>query len=149
MGGLVAARALADYYDRVTVVDRDTFPAIGNHRKGVPQSRHTHGLLASGRRVLERFFPGIGQELTAAGAVPGDILADSRWIFEGAAHCRPKSGLEGLLLSRPLLEGTVRKYVCALPNIAVMENCDAAGLSQHDGRCRRLKHERSARREHL
>ena len=128
MGGLVAARALADYYERVTIVDRDTFPAIGEHRKGVPQSRHTHGLLASGRRMLEKFFPGIGAELMAAGAIAGDILADSRWIFEGGTHCRPKSGFEGLLLSRPLLEGMVRKYLFALPNIAVMENCDAAGL---------------------
>jgi 2-polyprenyl-6-methoxyphenol hydroxylase-like FAD-dependent oxidoreductase len=46
-GGLLAARVLADHYRQVTVIERDTFPPQGEHRKGVPQSRHTHGLLAS------------------------------------------------------------------------------------------------------
>lgn len=44
-------RALADYYDEVTLIDRDALPLRYKPRKGVPQGRHTHGLLARGRRV--------------------------------------------------------------------------------------------------
>src|SRR5262245_23734899 len=50
MGGLLAGRALADYYDEVTLIDRDALPLGYEPRKGVPQGRHTHGLLARGRR---------------------------------------------------------------------------------------------------
>jgi 2-polyprenyl-6-methoxyphenol hydroxylase-like FAD-dependent oxidoreductase len=37
MGGLLAARALADFYGQVTVLERDVFPAADIPRKGVPQ----------------------------------------------------------------------------------------------------------------
>jgi 2-polyprenyl-6-methoxyphenol hydroxylase-like FAD-dependent oxidoreductase len=53
MGGLLAARALADHYGEVIVVERDALPDAYEPRKGVPQGRHLHGLLARGREVLE------------------------------------------------------------------------------------------------
>ena len=129
MGGLLAARALANHYSKVTVVERDTIPAGVVARKGVPQGRHAHGLLASGAGVLERYFPGIQKELEAQGAVRGDLIRDSLWLHEGAFHTREGGGLEGLLLSRPLLEATVRKRLLALPNIELMERTDATGLA--------------------
>ena len=65
MGGLLAARVLADYYGEVTVVERDALPDAYEPRKGVPQGRHTHGLLARGREVLEQLFPGFTEEAVA------------------------------------------------------------------------------------
>ena len=59
MGGLLAARALSDFYAVVTVLERDAFPRSDIPRKGVPQGRHAHGLLARGRNVIENFFPGL------------------------------------------------------------------------------------------
>ena len=56
MGGLLAARALSDFYAVVTVLERDAFPQSDIARKGVPQGRHAHGLLARGRAVIENFF---------------------------------------------------------------------------------------------
>ena len=50
MGGLLAARALADYYGQVIIVERDALPEDDEPRKGVPHGRHTHGLLAGGAR---------------------------------------------------------------------------------------------------
>jgi len=73
MAGLLAARALADFYDTVTVLERDTFPLSDLPRKGVPQGRHAHGLLARGRSVIEQFFPGWTDEVVASGGVRGDI----------------------------------------------------------------------------
>ncbi|MGA8595255.1 MAG: NAD(P)-binding protein [Bryobacteraceae bacterium] len=129
MGGLVAARVLSDHFERVTLIDRDRFPEVGRQRRGVPQGVHTHGLLASGRRVLENLFPGISDELIESGVPAGDVLADSRWFFEGACLSRCASGLNALLLSRPLLEGTVRKRLFAIPNIEVLENSVVEGLA--------------------
>src|SRR5205809_2867781 len=82
MAGLLAARVLSDCYQKVTLVERDTFPAPGEPRRGVPQGRHTHGLLASGRQVLDELFPGISDELIGAGAVTGDIVRQGRWFME-------------------------------------------------------------------
>ena len=63
MRGLLAARALADHYKEVTVLERDALPEAHEPRKGVPQGRHAHGLLARGREVLDQFFPGLSDEM--------------------------------------------------------------------------------------
>ena len=77
IAGLVAARALAERFAHVTVVERDMVHDRPQHRKGVPQARHAHGLLAGGRRGLDRMFPGFSESLIARGAFDGDILDDS------------------------------------------------------------------------
>ena len=40
---------------------------VGDARRGVPQGRHAHALLARGQRILEELFPGLQQELTDSG----------------------------------------------------------------------------------
>jgi 2-polyprenyl-6-methoxyphenol hydroxylase-like FAD-dependent oxidoreductase len=136
---LLAARALADHYSKVTVLERDTFPAVGEHRRGVPQGRHSHGLLASGSKVIERWFPGISEDMVAAGALSGDIAADSRWFNENACLARFKSGLEGLLMTRPFLEGQLRQRLLALPNVQARENFHVEGLIASNGRVTGVK----------
>jgi 2-polyprenyl-6-methoxyphenol hydroxylase-like FAD-dependent oxidoreductase len=136
MGGLFAARVLSDHYARVTLVDRDAFPPVGQQRRGVPQGVHTHGLLASGRRTMDRWFPGFATEMIEAGALTGDIANDSRWFFEGGCLTKFDSGLEGLLVSRPLLEGMFRKRLFALPNLTVVENSVVEGLATSDDKRR-------------
>jgi len=67
-GGLVAARALAEFFETVTVVERDALSDAANQRRGVPQGRQIHGLLLRGAQALEELFPGILDELVGAGA---------------------------------------------------------------------------------
>jgi 2-polyprenyl-6-methoxyphenol hydroxylase-like FAD-dependent oxidoreductase len=117
MAGLLAARVLSDHFGRVSLIERDALPASAEQRRGVPQGHHTHGLLASGRNVLEKLFPGISEALLKAGAITGDIVRDSRWFFEGACLSRFPSGLHGLLMTRPLLEAAVRERVLANPKV--------------------------------
>ena len=117
MGGLLAARVLSDHFEHVSLIERDALPTRAEQRRGVPQGRHTHGLLASGRNVLEKLFPGISETLLKAGAVTADIVRDARWVFEGACLSRPASGLNGLLMTRPLLEAAVRERVLANPKV--------------------------------
>jgi 2-polyprenyl-6-methoxyphenol hydroxylase-like FAD-dependent oxidoreductase len=134
MGGLLAARALADFYAVVTVLERDTFPQSDIPRKGVPQGRHAHGLLARGRNVIEGFFPGWTDEVVSGGGVCGDIVADVNWIGHGVTLQSAPSHLVGLLASRPVLEGHVRRRLMALSNVRVIENCTVQDLIADDGK---------------
>src|ERR1700757_2577292 len=58
MGGLAAAGALADHFEQVVVLERDTLPSEPTHRAGTPQARHVHALLLSGQRALSELLPG-------------------------------------------------------------------------------------------
>ncbi|MGH3101916.1 MAG: FAD-dependent oxidoreductase, partial [Thermoleophilia bacterium] len=128
MAGLLAARVLADAYKRVTVVDRDVLPAPGVQRRGVPQGRHAHGLLARGREALEELFPSVTDELVARGALYGDIQLNGRWYNEGVRLRQAPSGLNSLSVSRPLLEGHIRQRLAAVPSVSIVDGCDVAGL---------------------
>ena len=129
MAGLLAARALSDLYTTVTVLERDAFPATDMPRKGVPQGRHTHGLLARGSAILEELFPGYNSEVIAqSGGLLGDIVNDVIWIGRNVALANGKSDLIGLLASRPVLEGHVRRRLLALPNVRAIEHCVVRGL---------------------
>jgi 2-polyprenyl-6-methoxyphenol hydroxylase-like FAD-dependent oxidoreductase len=129
MGGLLAARVLADAYRRVTVVDRDLLPERAAGRQGVPQGRHAHALLARGAQILDELFPGLLADLAAAG-VP--VLTSPRELwFSVGGHllCLDGEGGDpGYLASRPYLEGQVRSRVRALDNVWVRDRCAVAGL---------------------
>jgi 2-polyprenyl-6-methoxyphenol hydroxylase-like FAD-dependent oxidoreductase len=129
MAGLLAARVLADAYAAVTVVDRDALPVTSRPRRGVPQDRHGHVLLARGQQALEELFPGITAELVAQGVPAGDLLGQTRWYLGGGRLRQADSGQTFLFASRPFLEGAVRARVRALPNVSFAERCDILGLA--------------------
>ena len=133
MAGLLAARVLADFYGSVTVLERDAFPVSDVPRKGVPQGRHAHGLLARGRSVIEQLFPGWTDEVVASGGARGDIAGDISWVGHGVTLKGAPSDLVGLLASRPVLEGHVRRRLLALPNVRAIENCTVEGLIAGSG----------------
>jgi 2-polyprenyl-6-methoxyphenol hydroxylase-like FAD-dependent oxidoreductase len=120
IAGLLAARVLTDFYTEVVILDRDDLSAEGMPRRGVPQSRHAHGLLAGGLRVIEDLFPGIFEELVDRGATPADPQADGTWFFEGGPLCKTPSGTKGVLTSRPLLESTIRERVRSLEGVTII-----------------------------
>jgi 2-polyprenyl-6-methoxyphenol hydroxylase-like FAD-dependent oxidoreductase len=127
MGGLAAARVLSESYRRVTVIDRDWLPEHGVFRKGVPHGLHAHGLLARGREAYEMLFPGLTSELIAEGAIEVDILADSVWFNHGVRLAAARSGLVGLLMSRPLIEAAVRRRLLRLHNVRAIKRCTVLG----------------------
>ncbi len=140
IGGLLAARALADYFEQVTLVDRDIFPPLGEHRKAIPQGRHVHVLHLQGTEIMERMFPGLVADLVEKG-VPliRKPEVELIWFEGGGYHARftldgDRLGVLGV--SRPLLEGYLRKRVLALPNVRAVDACDALGLvpSERGGR---------------
>ena len=130
MGGLLAARVLSDFYSIVTVLERDAFPVAETPRKGVPQGRHTHGLLARGSAVLEELFPGYNTEVVAqSGGLIGDVANDVIWFGRNVRLANGPSDLIGLLASRPVLEGHLRRRLQALPNVRAIESCAVRGLA--------------------
>ena len=122
IAGLLAARVLSETFTQVTIIERDQLPQGAELRKGTPQARHGHGLLAGGYQIMERLFPGFGQELIAKGALPADVIANARWYQMGGYKAQFKSGLEGILMSRPLIESVIRRRVLAMPNVTVVED---------------------------
>lgn len=144
LAGLLAARVLADHFDRVTVLERDRFPPDGENRTGVPQGRHAHGLLASGFRVMRSLFPGLRDELVERGAIAGDVIGDSIWFLGGSYKLRFPSGLAGIVVSRPLLEATIRNRTARLANVSLSEATRVRGLSSRDGQVTGVRMERDA-----
>jgi 2-polyprenyl-6-methoxyphenol hydroxylase-like FAD-dependent oxidoreductase len=133
LAGLLAARVLSETVDRVTIVDRDELPAEPVHRKGVPQSRHTHGLLARGFEIFEALFPGLGADLVRRGALTQDLQKDVIWYNDGHRVRRSRSSLTVLLVSRPTLESYVRSRVAALSQVTMLAGTEATGLLERDG----------------
>jgi len=137
MSGLIAARVLSNHFQEVLLFDRDVFPQPGNNRKGVPQGQHAHALLASGRQILEKYFPGLKEELYGQGALKGDYQL-VRWFDNGVYHTR-FDGLEALVISRPRLEAHVRARLSALPNVRINDRRDVDALAADSGRVTGVK----------
>ncbi len=128
MAGLLAARVLADHFNRVTVLERDRLPDGPEGRKGVPQARHVHVLLASGRQVLERLFPGLVDEYLNAGATEMDSARDIEWLTGAGWAVRFPSALRLVGATRDLIEWGVRRRVVADARIRVRSGIDVTGL---------------------
>lgn len=128
MAGLLAARVLAESFAEVLIVDRDELTGVTTARRGVPQGRHVHGLLARGQQILEELFPGFTSGAIAAGIPTGD-LGELRWFFNGAQLKPSPTGLICVSATRPMLESHVRARVSALPNVTLIELTDIVGVT--------------------
>lgn len=133
IAGLVSARVLSDYADRVIVIDRDTLPQGPDERKGVPQGGHAHGLLAVGQGKLESLFPGLLAELAGHGAVLIDVGRDLALWQLGGYRASSDTGVTVISVTRPLLEWCIRCRVVALPNVTVRDGTAVASLTGNYG----------------
>ena len=133
MAGLCAARVLADFYEHVTIVDRDWYPPGAFERAGVPQSRHVHALLARGRRELEGLFPGFDRLMLERGAHEINFGVDFAALRPEGWAPREGDGIPLLFASRILLEATIRELLCRqFSNIELVERTDVVGLCAAD-----------------
>ena len=128
VAGLLAARALTEAYDRVTVIDRDALPDGVADRRAVPQGRHAHALLPLGQRCLEQLLPGAVDALVADGAASCAALEEYRFVVSGSRLAPVSTGNRTVFASRPFIEGHVRARVRALPGVALRDRCDVLGL---------------------
>jgi 2-polyprenyl-6-methoxyphenol hydroxylase-like FAD-dependent oxidoreductase len=124
MAGLTAAGALADRFDQVVVLERDTLPSEPAYRAGTPQARHVHALLLSGQRALSELFPGFEQDLAQAGAVPLRAGLDVRIERQGYDPFPQRDlGWISYAVSRPTIERAVRARVEGRANTTLRQRC--------------------------
>jgi 2-polyprenyl-6-methoxyphenol hydroxylase-like FAD-dependent oxidoreductase len=126
--GLFAGRVLSDFFDRVTVLDRDTFPEGVEDRAGVPQARHVHGLLVRGLQEYERAFPGFERLAVDKGATFHDHTWDFVVLRPQGWQPRYRSELKFLSASRELIESCVRDLFRKLPKVELHERVAVTGL---------------------
>ncbi|MFJ7046583.1 FAD-dependent oxidoreductase [Streptomyces sp. NPDC101112] len=154
LAGLLAAHVLAGHARRVTIVERDRFPAEAEPeaeaaldaeatldpgaagstlagtapRPGVPQSRHPHVLLEGGQLALEALLPGFMAELRAAGAprvgMPEDIV---QWQ-SGRWLRRVPASTHIHTGSRAQIERLIRRRVLANTSVTLVEGTETVGL---------------------
>jgi 2-polyprenyl-6-methoxyphenol hydroxylase-like FAD-dependent oxidoreductase len=129
IGGLCAARVLSDFYDRVTVYERDELPDGPANRAAVPQGRHVHLLMARGAQEFDSHFPGLLDDMVADGVPILENRPDC--IHFGAAghvlgtHHRLQDEFTAYVPSRPHLEWQIRRRVQAIENVEFVRDAVA------------------------
>ncbi|MEC4020616.1 NAD(P)/FAD-dependent oxidoreductase [Streptomyces sp. H27-D2] len=131
--GLVTARVLADRFGEVTLIEQDGIVPYPTHRRGTPQSRHPHALLARGAHILEQLFPGLRAELSEKGAPVCDF-GHFPMLYPTGWSPRVPTGLPLQTFSRPLLEASIRRRVLAHPGVTLLDRTRVEGLILDPGR---------------
>lgn len=130
MAGLAAAGAVADYFERVIVLERDRLPNQAVPRPGAPQSRQLHGLLPGGQRALTDLFPHFERELLDAGSVPLRMLGELRVEMPGVGPLPSRDfGWFFYGASRPLIELITRRQTERLSNLTVRSECQVLEIT--------------------
>jgi 2-polyprenyl-6-methoxyphenol hydroxylase-like FAD-dependent oxidoreductase len=123
IAGLCAARVLSNFYDRVTVFERDELPSTPVNRTAVPQGRHVHLLMARGAAEFDGLFPGLLDDMVAAGVPKLENRPDC--IYFGAAGHLLGTGhtlrdqFTAYVPSRPHLEWQIRRRVAEIANVEI------------------------------
>lgn len=127
MAGLLAARVLSEHFERVTIIERDRLIDDTQPRKGVPQGRHVHALLAGGAAILNAYFPDLFAILVQDGAVPLGA-SDIRRYQLGVRVAAVPGPVKALWQSRPFLEEHVRAALSARNNVLLLDGYSVTRL---------------------
>ncbi|HKY16622.1 MAG TPA: FAD-dependent oxidoreductase [Microthrixaceae bacterium] len=135
VGGLGSALALSRRGHRVTIVERDATPmpsdphgAFAWNRRGAPQVRHSHALLARLRNLLRDQYPDVLDALFDAGATELRFM-DS--LPEGMV-AEPEPGDEDLVAlacRRTTFEWVLRRTVLADDGVELHDGHAVVGLT--------------------
>jgi 2-polyprenyl-6-methoxyphenol hydroxylase-like FAD-dependent oxidoreductase len=125
LAGLCAARVLSDCYDRVTVFERDELPSTPVNRTAVPQGRHVHLLMARGACEFDGLFPGLLDDMVAAGVPilenrPDCIYFGAAGHVLGTGHTL-RDEFTAYVPSRPHLEWQIRRRALAIANVELQQ----------------------------
>ncbi|MGH3633401.1 FAD-dependent oxidoreductase [Mycobacterium sp.] len=140
IAGLCAARVLSDFYDRVTVFDRDELPTLPVNRTAVPQGRHLHLLMARGAQEFDNLFPGLLDDMVAAGVPmlenrPDCIYFGAAGHLLGVGHTL-REEFTAYVPSRPHLEWQIRRRASAIGNVKIQRR--AVVEPRFDSRAQRV-----------
>ncbi|MGZ3627239.1 MAG: FAD-dependent oxidoreductase [Ktedonobacteraceae bacterium] len=133
MAGLLAARVLSDHFAQVTLIERDQLINDANPRKGVPQGRHVHALMARGSVIMGEYFPDLFPALARNGAILVSTR-DVRWNQIGLWMAPVTSRAKTSFQSRPFLEQHVRDQLAARINVRIIDACEVSQLCVRNNR---------------
>ena len=126
VGGLGAALSLSRAGHRVTVIERDPTPlpadadaAFEWDRRGAPQVRHSHALLARLRNLLRDRYPDVLEALLAAGATEMHFCANPPAEMNDREPRPGDDDLVAIACRRTTFEWTLRRLVLDLHGVTV------------------------------
>ncbi|KKC05651.1 FAD-binding oxidoreductase [Mycobacterium nebraskense] len=117
IAGIAAAKVCSETFERVVVLEKDDPHRRREGRPGAAQGWHLHHLLTAGQIELERFFPGIVDDMVREGAFKVDMAAQYRIRLGGSWKKPGTSDIEIVCAGRPLLEWCVRRRLDDEPRI--------------------------------
>src|SRR6056297_2674575 len=122
IAGLCMARVLADSFQEVVVLERDSLPDEPVTRDGAPQTAHPHVMLEAGRATLGDLFPGFCDAVLAKGGLRVDTSVDMREYNGGGYLAHPEQSFLTYCASRPLFESVVRQQAQTIDRIVLRDN---------------------------
>src|SRR6476469_5743527 len=135
VGGLGTALALSRQGHDVTVLERDRTPlpadpheAFAWDRRGAPQVRHSHAMLARLRNLVRDRFPDVLEALYAAGATDWPLTTPLPDTIDDAS---PKPGDEDLVMlacRRTTFEWVLRKIALEAHGVDLRDGVGVDGL---------------------
>ncbi|MFS0838501.1 FAD dependent oxidoreductase [Paenibacillus sp. 1P03SA] len=126
IGGMLAAKVLADFYDEVLIVDKDEFPLEPADRSGTPHGYHPHRFTQRGKTVFERYFPGYEEDLLQLGALSSlNKTVTNTNEYGTISGPYPRRDIK---FTRALLEWVIRERVKRIPNVSFLPGHEAVQL---------------------
>lgn len=126
--GLLASHILANHFQQVTIIERDTYPLDPKPRSGVPQSRFLHVLLQRGQLILEELFPGLIDELVSYGAPLLNDAQDICFFSQYGTAKKEASPIRTISPTRGLLDWSIRQRLLQRSNIQFLDGCQVTSL---------------------
>ena len=146
MAGLVAARVLSNHFKKVTIIEKDKVTNKPETRKGQPQTRHIHLVLAHAMNILSEYFPSLKKELIENGALELDVGNDYNWYSYGGFKKKGVTGITALTMTRELLEYHVKKQVLEIQNITIQDETKAIEMNMREENVKALIIEKAGER---
>ncbi|MEV7802754.1 FAD-dependent oxidoreductase [Microbispora sp. NPDC088329] len=128
LAGVLAATVLAGHADEVVLIEGDRYPSGPRPRRGLPQSHHSHVLVAGGARALDALLPGTVDALLASGAHLRDLPGDALIYSADGWFRRLHTGAHLISCTRGLLDQVVRRRALG-GDVEVWDDTRALGLT--------------------
>jgi 2-polyprenyl-6-methoxyphenol hydroxylase-like FAD-dependent oxidoreductase len=135
VSGLGAALALSNRGHRVTILEADSAPLPESHteaferwdRRGSPQTRHSHALLARLRNLIRTHAPDLLDELLACGAEELRFTDRVKQLFEDPALEPGDEDIVFLACRRITFEWVLRRHV---EDTGLVDFCDGVEVTR-------------------
>lgn len=126
IAGLMTAKVLSEYFQEVTIVEKDDLPGKPENRLGIPQGFHPHRFTPRGKSITERLFPGYEEDLKAQGC-PSSLNKTIHQMNQYGSIVGPYPR-DDIKFSRAVLEWVLRQRVRKISNVRFLTKHDVINL---------------------